>query len=127
MANAYRQQMQEQDNGGAAGPQTSKEEDPSRKFLNEGDEMVGVVVSQSGWLPGNNGTYRIMSMQKGDEKFSFLIGSEGQKGALADALDAIGATDTQPGDMFRLKWVATKKTTSGFRFRIFEAKVKRGN
>ncbi len=125
MANAYRQQMQNQDNGGAAGPQTSKEEYPSRKFNTEGDEMVGVIVAQSGWLPGNNGTYRIISMQKGDEKFSFLLGSDGQKDALANALDAVGLTDTAPGDQFRLKWIDTKKTNSGFKFRLYEAKVKR--
>lgn len=125
MANAYRQQMQNQDNGGAAGPQTDKEEYPSRKFLNEGDEMVGVIVSQSGWLPGTNGTFRIMSMDKGGDKFSFLIGSEGQKDALANALDAAGLSETQPGDMLRLKWVDTKKTSNGFKFRLFDAKVAR--
>ncbi len=125
MANAFRQQIKNQGNSGAAGPETTQEEYPSRRFNQIGDEMVGVVIAQSGWLPGTNGTYRIYSMQKGEEKFSFFLGTDGQKDALADAIDAIGVNDTAPGDQFRLKWTETRKTASGFNFRKFEAKVKR--
>lgn len=119
----YGQQMNNQSSG--ASGDIDRGEFVNRKFLNVGDEFVGVIMGQSGWMTGQAGTFRILNLQKGEDKFSIIIGTDGQKQAINDALEAAGLTDTTVGDQFKIKWTDERPTKSGRKFRIFEAKVKR--
>lgn len=123
MANPYAANMTNQQESTGTGKPADADEYKNYKFNKVGDEIKGVITAQSHWLSGNGGTFRIINLENKGDKWSVIVGTDGQKQAVAEALNEAGLTDTAVGQLFKLTWSEARPTKNGRTFRVFTAKV----